>query len=82
MAVTAVAGFGAGVVIGGTTGQLLSKIDASDYNTTWVDAPSGGGATDLISLTDTPAGYGTAGQVLTSAGASAPAWGGLNGGTF
>lgn len=27
---------------GGTTGQLLSKVDGSDYNTQWIDAPSGG----------------------------------------
>ena len=36
---------------------------------------TGSGATSFIA-------NGTAGQVLTSAGASAPAWGGLNGGTF
>lgn len=27
---------GAGVVAGGTTGQILSKIDATNYNTQWV----------------------------------------------
>jgi hypothetical protein len=36
---------------------------------------SGSGATVFLA-------NGTAGQVLTSAGASAPAWGGINGGTF
>jgi len=36
---------------------------------------TGSGATSFIA-------NGTAGQVLTSAGASVPAWGGLNGGTF
>ena len=36
---------------------------------------TGSGATSFIA-------NGTAGQVLTSAGASAPSWGGLNGGTF
>ena len=30
---------------GGTTGQLLSKIDDTDGNTQWIDAPSGGGGT-------------------------------------
>jgi hypothetical protein len=33
---------GVGVPIGGTTGQVLSKIDGTDYNTQWV-TPSGGG---------------------------------------
>jgi hypothetical protein len=28
---------------GGTAGQVLSKVDATDYNATWVDAPTGGG---------------------------------------
>ena len=27
---------GVGVPIGGTTGQILAKIDATDYNTQWV----------------------------------------------
>jgi hypothetical protein len=33
---------GTGVVVGGTAGQLLSKIDATDFNVEWVDAPTGG----------------------------------------
>lgn len=38
---------GPGVAAGGTAGQLLSKIDATDYNTEWVDALEGtGGVTD------------------------------------
>jgi hypothetical protein len=28
---------GPGVVAGGTAGQLLAKIDSTDYNTTWID---------------------------------------------
>ena len=28
---------GPGVAIGGTAGQVLSKIDATDFNTQWVD---------------------------------------------
>lgn len=35
---------GQGVPTGGTAGQLLSKIDAADFNTEWVDAPSGSSA--------------------------------------
>ena len=36
---------GVGVPIGGTTGQILAKIDATDYNTQWVN-PASGGASD------------------------------------
>ena len=35
---------GVGVPVGGTTGQVLAKIDGTDYNTEWV-AQSGGGGT-------------------------------------
>jgi hypothetical protein len=31
---------GPGVAVGGTAGQVLSKIDATNYNTQWVNAPS------------------------------------------
>ena len=31
---------GVGVPVGGTAGQLLSKIDATNYNVTWTDAPA------------------------------------------
>ena len=41
---------GQGVPIGGTTGQSLQKIDATDYNTQWAD-PSGGGD-DFITIAD------------------------------
>lgn len=34
---------GAGVPVGGTSGQVLSKVDGTDYNTQWI-SPSGGGA--------------------------------------
>ncbi len=37
---------GVGVPAGGTTGQVLAKIDGTDYNTQWVSG-GGGGATDL-----------------------------------
>lgn len=35
---------GQGVPTGGTAGQVLAKIDATDYNTEWVDPPEGGGS--------------------------------------
>lgn len=34
---------GEGVPVGGTTGQVLAKATATDYDTEWVDAASGGG---------------------------------------
>ena len=37
---------GVGVPAGGTTGQVLAKIDATDYNTEWVDQTGGGGVSD------------------------------------
>ncbi len=33
---------GLGVVAGGTAGQVLSKIDANDYNTQWINPPATG----------------------------------------
>ena len=50
---------GVGVPAGGTAGQVLSKVDGTDYNTEWV-TPSGGGGSSL------PTG-GTTGQVLAKA---------------
>jgi hypothetical protein len=34
---------GHGVPMGGTTGQVLAKTNATDYNTQWVNPPAGGG---------------------------------------
>jgi hypothetical protein len=31
---------GPGVAAGGTAGQLLSKVDSTDYNTQWIDVPA------------------------------------------
>lgn len=37
---------GQGVPAGGTTGQVLAKIDNTNYNTQWVNQTGGGGVTD------------------------------------
>ena len=37
---------GQGVPTGGTTGQVLAKIDGTDYNTEWVTPSGGAGVTD------------------------------------
>lgn len=34
---------GPGLPVGGTTGQMIAKASGTDYDTEWVDAPSGGG---------------------------------------
>jgi hypothetical protein len=41
---------GPGVAAGGTTGQLLAKKSATDYDTNWIAAPSGGGASNVPSV--------------------------------
>ena len=38
---------GAGIPIGGTAGQMLSKIDGTDYNAEWVDN-AGGAASEQV----------------------------------
>lgn len=57
---------GVGVPPGGTAGQILSKIDAADYNTQWIPAPSGGGASALNDLSD--AGADASERILNLAG--------------
>jgi hypothetical protein len=42
---------GVGVPAGGTTGQILSKASSTDHDTEWVDAPSGGGGTQVDVIT-------------------------------
>ena len=43
-----VGGGGIGVPTGGTTGQVLAKINNTNYNTQWVNPSSGGGAVDSV----------------------------------
>lgn len=40
---------GQGVPVGGTTGQVLSKINGTDYNTQWT-TPSGGGSAGVVTV--------------------------------
>ena len=51
-----------GVPTGGTAGQILAKVDNTDYNTTWIDAPTGGGSAEYPDMT------GNAGKVLGTDG--------------
>jgi len=42
---------GAGVATGGSAGQVLAKIDGTNYNTEWIDVTSGGGTWGSITGT-------------------------------
>lgn len=39
---------GVGVPAGGTTGQILAKASGTDFDTTWVDPPTGGGGSGTV----------------------------------
>lgn len=43
---------GQGVPAGGTAGQVLAKVDGTDYNTGWIDAPNGGFEFETIAMSD------------------------------
>ena len=53
---------GIGVPPGGTEGQVLAKADDDDYDTEWVDAPTGGGGGSVV----------VAGPPITGAATVAP----------
>ena len=59
---------GPGVPTGGTAGQVLSKIDGTDYNTEWVTPSSGGGGGVEIATDNTHTLRGTTLYVRSSAG--------------
>jgi hypothetical protein len=63
---------GVGVPAGGTTGQVLGKVSSSDYDTGWVDPPTGGEGLDAEGV---PAGW-----VPTAGGDDSWAWGPQAGG--
>jgi hypothetical protein len=46
---------GVGVPAGGTTGQILAKINGTDYNDHWIDPPSGGGSPSRADVVKTTA---------------------------
>ena len=56
---------GVGVPVGGTAGQVLSKIDATNYNTQWITA-GGSGTVTSIGGTGTVNGLTLTGTVTTS----------------
>jgi hypothetical protein len=53
---------GAGVPVGGTIGQILSKIDGTDYNTQWI---TNNPATTLNDLTDVTITTPSSGQIVS-----------------
>ena len=56
---------GQGVPTGGTVGQILAKVDGTDYNTEWVTQTGGSGATALSGLSDVAIEGPIEGSVLT-----------------
>lgn len=69
---------GPGVAAGGTTGQVLAKVSAADYDTEWVDQTGGGtGATNLGYTADPTGGIVTSN---TGTDASVPLADGTNAG--
>ena len=59
---------GVGVPVGGTAGQVLSKVDATDYNTQWMNQ-SGGGSGTVTSVNATGAnGVSISGGPITTSG--------------
>lgn len=52
---------GQGVPTGGTAGQVLAKIDGTNYNTQWVNQ-TGGGGSGIVAISDTPPASPTDGQ--------------------
>lgn len=58
---------GPGVPTGGTTGQVLAKIDGTDYNTHWVTSSGGSGGGEL-----TPTGTRASPTSITAAGGITP----------
>ena len=69
---------GQGVPVGGTTGQVLAKVDATDYNTQWVTPSAGGSAYPNVELhiinnvtqSITSLGNGTTANLITFSGSN------------
>jgi len=66
----------------GTAANVTGIVAIANGGTNGTATPTAGGAAYGTGTAYAFTAAGTAGQVLTSAGASAPAWGGISGGTF
>jgi hypothetical protein len=66
----------------GTAAGLSTTLSIASGGTNSTATPTAGGAGYGTGTAHAYTAAGTAGQVLTSAGASAPTWSGINGGTF
>ncbi|MBS1519615.1 MAG: collagen-like protein [Bacteroidetes bacterium] len=62
---------GAGVPTGGTTGQVLAKIDGADYNDHWIDPPATGPSIDDTTASTTTVYSSTKTTALVNAEATA-----------
>ena len=54
---------GPGVVVGGTTGQVLAKASNDDYDTEWIDPPAGTGGGASVTVATTAPSSPTAGDL-------------------
>jgi hypothetical protein len=57
---------GAGVPTGGTAGQVLAKIDATDFNTQWVTPAAGGGSGSVYTIDADATGTAPGARVYTN----------------
>lgn len=68
---------GAGVPIGGTAGQILSKIDGTNYNTQWINSSGGlptGGTTNQVLIKNSATNFDVAWATAASGGGPGPNW--------
>ena len=59
---------GVGVPAGGTAGQVLAKIDGTDYNTEWVDQTGGGGGSGTVTSVSVTTANGVSGSLKSASG--------------
>lgn len=72
---------GAGIATGGTAGQVLTKVDATDYNTAWTNQPdtssfpsSTSQPADKVAVTDGANGWSFANAVTSASGGMIGIW--------
>lgn len=74
-----------GVPAGGTAGQVLAKIDGTNYNTEWVDQTGGGGGASYLvyaGMMSASGGSITIDAVLENTTGAAFTWADIGGGVF
>ena len=67
VSISAVGTPGPGVPVGGTAGQVLTKIDATDFNTQWANASNASKGSSLLDFRSFPGSYSASIFIMTSA---------------